>query len=284
MKVNLNNSRNFLSNFDIRIEEPKTIYHYTNPTGLLGIILNKKLWTSDIQYLNDMEEFKYASSFIIKEVKSLINSFDKISTKITDMIDRTSILKEYQIYVCSFSEEGNLLSQWRAYSPDFNGFSIGFNFSEIQQLASKQKYYLFPCIYERKIQKAIIDKMVKLFFQTLYEILKKNTDITHSLDNFILQYIVISSILKNNSFKEEKEWRLIGIRKKSKQTIKYRTNKSMIIPYIEFDFSNSSNPINEIYIGPSPHINLSFNSVLDILNQEKIKGKVIKSRIPYRNW
>ena len=36
---------------------PNKLYHYTSIDGLLGIIRNKNIWASDIQYLNDKEEF-----------------------------------------------------------------------------------------------------------------------------------------------------------------------------------------------------------------------------------
>src|SRR6185295_9710766 len=48
-------------------------------------------------------------------------------------------------YVTSFSERGNLLSQWRAYAPR-NGFSVGFDASA---LARVEGCTLVRCLYLR---------------------------------------------------------------------------------------------------------------------------------------
>ena len=41
----------------------KILYHYTTPEGLLGILKNKELWYSHIDYLNDESEIKYTHVF-----------------------------------------------------------------------------------------------------------------------------------------------------------------------------------------------------------------------------
>ena len=43
------------------------VYHYTSQTGLLAIIKTKKIWATDIYYLNDSAEMKHAWK-IAKEV------------------------------------------------------------------------------------------------------------------------------------------------------------------------------------------------------------------------
>jgi hypothetical protein len=36
---------------------PQSLYHYTDQGGLLGIIENKELWATKVQYMNDATEF-----------------------------------------------------------------------------------------------------------------------------------------------------------------------------------------------------------------------------------
>jgi hypothetical protein len=46
-----------------------------------------------------------------------------------EKIDRTNVC------VCSFSEKGDLLSQWRGYCPQGVGYSIGFDSAKLNELA-----------------------------------------------------------------------------------------------------------------------------------------------------
>jgi hypothetical protein len=38
----------------------KTLYHYTNQIGFLGIIEKKEIWAMHTQYLNDTKEYQHA--------------------------------------------------------------------------------------------------------------------------------------------------------------------------------------------------------------------------------
>ncbi len=40
---------------------PETIYHYTSAAVFEKIILNRELQLTDIRYMNDNEEYKFAS-------------------------------------------------------------------------------------------------------------------------------------------------------------------------------------------------------------------------------
>lgn len=61
---------------DDNFESPKeitdeTIYHYTSPSGLRGILENKCLWASNVTYFNDSKEFHQASSMLGKKLEAL---------------------------------------------------------------------------------------------------------------------------------------------------------------------------------------------------------------------
>lgn len=71
---------------------------------------------------------------------------------------------EHQIFVCSFTENGNLLSQWRAYCPPGRGISLGFHFTAISETAKNQSFKLEKCIYEpgeqRKLVCEFLEKLI----------------------------------------------------------------------------------------------------------------------------
>jgi|SRR5688572_6288075 hypothetical protein len=49
---------------------PSTLYHYTNQRGLRGIIQSRKIWASNVMYLNDASELSHALRVIRKRVNS----------------------------------------------------------------------------------------------------------------------------------------------------------------------------------------------------------------------
>ena len=50
------------------------LYHYTTLTGLLGIVGSKKLWASDIRYMNDSAELKHSADLIRQEVQERLDN------------------------------------------------------------------------------------------------------------------------------------------------------------------------------------------------------------------
>ena len=40
----------------------QTIYHYTGLKGLMGIVEHKRLWATDVRYLNDTSESTYGDA------------------------------------------------------------------------------------------------------------------------------------------------------------------------------------------------------------------------------
>ncbi len=48
----------------------KPIYHYTSQEGLIGILRDRVLWATKIQYLSDSAEFSYAYGLLQPEPRS----------------------------------------------------------------------------------------------------------------------------------------------------------------------------------------------------------------------
>ena len=158
------------------MSEPKTLYHYTDQNGFLGIIQNKELWATKIQFLNDSSEYTIALNIL----KDYIENIDpeKVTEPITiegkyisldDYKEIASTLiekriNETSIYVCSFSEHPDLLSQWRGYSKSSGGYSVGFSFDEVLLSLRGKRALLEKCVYSpEESKKKIIDKIESLF-------------------------------------------------------------------------------------------------------------------------
>lgn len=153
------------------IEEilPDVLYHYTSIEGFKGIIDSKEIWATAANHLlNDPTEITHAKEIaleILRKRKSDFNGKGELYNNCKSAIESSDRSKKFRC-ICSFSEEGDLLSQWRAYCPK-GGVSVGFSvprisdndkYLEIQDGSPHDNYYaheayIYKCIYDPKEQK-----------------------------------------------------------------------------------------------------------------------------------
>nr|WP_240894745.1 DUF2971 domain-containing protein [Fodinibius halophilus] len=199
--------------------------------------------------------------------------------------------KHINIFAASFSENGDLLSQWRAYCPDSGGYNIGFNHSDLEWLLNSYNLEIVPCIYEEEKQFLLIDELINHFL-TKYQN-DQISDWMDFLDDFKSEFIRLAPVLKHPSFREEKEWRIVS-RPVSyyNEEVDYRPGESMIIPYYKMRLASSDDnfSFHKINIGPTPHKKLAEHSVMGLLfksghfNSTANHQMIDKSKIPYRTW
>jgi len=134
-------------------ETDKILYHYTSIEGLLGIIESKSVWATNVLYLNDASELNYAVGLFKRQIlefkkkssnaRSVENIFfETLIENIVNLIPSDN----FGFYVSSFSEEKDLLSQWRGYCPKGIGFSLGFKFNNLIECSHQQGFSITPCI------------------------------------------------------------------------------------------------------------------------------------------
>lgn len=277
---------------------PPKLYHYTSKTGLMGIINSKNIWMTNIQYFNDHQEYKYGiNKFTSKLIESRILSND-IANKFCNQLNGLESAPLINPYVCSFSERGDLLSQWRGYCPATGGYSIGFKFDKTSNLMNYSldsnewrqvipymtnawlntktiSFYLAPCIYDTDTQDQLIDVLIESI-GILY-----NLKPIYQTNLFFL--LAIMPIFKHPSFSEEKEWRLVSLGHVKSETVSFRENSSLIVPYIERPITYQD--INEIIIGPTSFPDLTKKSLIILASKYSLTTNVIRiSDIPYRAW
>lgn len=118
---------------------PEILYHYTSQDGLLGIVKTRTIWASKIQYLSDSQEFALALDLarVALNERQSAGSSSSESELIIRMIADIERKEMVNICVCSFSEEGDMLSQWRGYCSPGPGFALGFKSTILQSLAGR---------------------------------------------------------------------------------------------------------------------------------------------------
>lgn len=270
------------------IKPPENIYHYTTQGGILGILENMIMWATQVQFLNDKHEIYLTFKLIDKELQRKIGAAQNSSIRsmLTDCRRFLNKVDQSHICIASFCEKEDLLSQWRGYGNLGKGYAIGFELSTLKEIARKQNFVLWPCVYEPIIQRELVNYLVDSWLQEF-----SKPDCTNEQRGKIIGISTgqLAPILKDESFSEEKEWRLASSALTSKSPgFAFRAGQYSLIPYYNFkinDHKNKNGSIKSIVVGPSPHIDLASTSLKTFLRTKHLNLVEVKSsKIPFRNW
>ena len=267
------------------------LYYYCSASSFMAIVKNKTLRFCDLYHMNDLSELRHGKLIydqIIRESKEFSDDTKKkIGIILTEFINRCVLLS------MSFSMEKDKLSQWRGYADDAKGFCIGFKAKDFTNLP----IHLLKVEYDFEKQfTLIIDSMKQIEARIKDGIDKDNLHLICELQE-------IFSMMKNESFREECECRLIypiyvdvdgdgklfDVSKENEEYHKYvhdiefRLVDNTPTPYVDIDFTlgNRYMPLKEVVIGPKNR-----STKLDIelfLRTNGIQGtKVSESLSSYR--
>ena len=268
------------------------LYHYTQQSGLLGIVRDKTIWATHTQYLNDRREYLHALDLVRAEIEELLITADMQGREILQqMKDGFSGIETVNVCVCSFSEDRDSLSQWRAYGARTSGFAIGFPGNFLEAATKNKQWYLAPCIYDPADQRNLIRSLVEEVLDQNVERERTNkAEKDHlpmggNLGAYLHRY---APILKDQSFREEREWRVISRPLMcSSELLDFREGSSLLIPYYKSPLADKNLPfrVHEVVVGPTPDRERSRNSVKSFLVRHDLEDVPVEvSRVPYRNW
>lgn len=291
-------------------DHDKIVFHYTSFDGLLGMTNSASIWGTNILYLNDASEFIYAKSFLNQELQGFCqtNSGFKKGTSLDESpgyyffeiveenINKMLPSEHFGFYVCSFSEEPNLLSQWRGYCKNGTGYSLGFSVSRLREIAKRADFAIKPCIYNKKEQvdaiRALLQKFSDRFLVEIGSAEKKgaawDSKSKYIAVDFLQEFIQLAPFLKHQKFEEEREWRIMAGLKTNhiKSQLKFRPGNTMIVPYIDMPLPMEGDQlvIDELFPGPTNERELSMASVGLLLKSRNVRcSKINCSTIPYRD-
>ena len=306
------------------------LYHYTTQQGLLGILNNKNkcIWATHSQYLNDKREGGIVLQALLNELSSRVKSdslFQLLGMEpniakqpectdeetLSQAIGAANWVTSQNVFVASFSEEGNLLSQWRAYSGKSGGYSIGFKPGFLRAAGRRflkgrpDSFYmdadpLLICVYYDEREKQSLENEIEGLVSSYINSVHSNAEVkvASGTEGFRHPFAIAaghfiplgmrSAITKDYGFHEEIEWRLVFLLNQNSipTDLKLRTGSSMLMPYIEIPLHWEDQPIEikEIIVGPCQYPDSAIRSVEMLLKREEIYGVEVKdSNIPYRS-
>lgn len=193
----------------------RLIYHYCAPSAFWLICSSKSIRLSSIFNMNDSKELIWGRDVMLEMLKNNKHIFPQ-EFRFFIIINVYNIDDNLLPLIASFSKNGDLLSQWRAYADDAKGFSIGF--SE-ETISNTLPVNMKNISYNQKEQKELIFNSL-ISFHKYWK--KHKEQSSASIAKILTEFSIDLASLKNPSFYEEKEVRIIHL------LVKDEDNKSWV--------------------------------------------------------
>jgi len=298
-----------------------SIYHYTSPNGLLGILKpggTARLWFTRYDSLNDINERKEIVSFLHGYCSYQVKN-NKLSKEFSDAIQQLPLSDSYLLtypgeavrvdslfgedaitvnsrvtecdtYLCCFSDSSDLLPMWNYYtkSQHYEGYSIGFRCPFLAGEAGFEKGYSLEfkrVVYSSSEKIALLDKLLlpaDEFYRTSSD--EERQKLLSVIQDFLNDY---QFAFKNPAFQHEREIRAIlripkePISDGVQFEVKYRNSNGYIVPYVEFD--TLPNTVEKVTIAPLLQAEISQKNLKEMLKRNGYFGVDVEtSTVPVR--
>ena len=268
---------------------PDFLWHYTSAPGFHGIAKSSKIWATQIQYLNDSQEFIEATGLCRSLLKQREHEQSEVWRKqlISYLSESLRRIEKANVCVSSFTEENDLLSQWRGYCPPSGGYCLGIKSDFLVEQFKKVHFTIIPCVYKYAEKHELLVDAIDI---TLPELLqtpemdpeRMQTVVEPIVQRFLAMIHEVAPIIKHPSFAEEKEWRAVSPLVPC-NLLEFRTQAGILKPYLEVPLELNSTEV-QVVVGPSPHSNLGVESCMTLLTKYKIWYKPVEcSSVPFRS-
>lgn len=285
---------------------PDSIYHYTNDSGLHGIIESGKLRLSNIFSLNDPLELSHglshAETILLRETingppqaKVFAENFSKFC--------KIGISQSANFFVCSFSTTEKDLGQWRAYADNGRGYALEFDtnilapeFSVLDKGRTEHRNQTFPVTYSdeqiSRIHQDIINATVPLILHPFKKAYSKELTEKYMMElSILLSIYTLNTALyfKHEAYEKESEFRFLELfeANESIPDLKWRARSNELVAYREFVWRGlQPGVLKRIVIGPSADLQKAAEFIRACLRayHPEMEGavEIDYSTIPYR--
>jgi hypothetical protein len=163
------------------------LWHYTDFEGFRGIVSSRHVFSTNIRYLNDKQEFEHAlelARHLLLEmlapdeadpplVRQLVSgTFERIFTE--GPLCPTNL----SLFTASFTLNGDQLSQWRGYSRGSAGVSLGFDFDGARKFTAPATPVTFaPCVYRDSDKERLLRHLITFYLDPVLKLALQTADI-----------------------------------------------------------------------------------------------------------
>lgn len=286
-------------------ERPPVLYHYTSFEALLSIVKSGSIWATHFEYLNDESELRHFAQVVVEHLQTTRGHYrNRGRLEFIDALEEMVTEPLEDVFVASFSELGDDLTQWRAYCPT-GGVSIGFSPAALDTRHALDAAQTEPVEILAKLDKVTyLDAPAVSRMRGEIDISVREFNVLGGNDTPGLGFKVFffrnwlsmtSSFCKDPAFAAEREWRLVlrRMRKQNAQVpLRFRSARATVIPYIEAALRapSADRPkvpyfVSEVIVGPNPVMSrplVAISSLFKSIGHPEVK--VFPSQIPFRDW
>lgn len=283
---------------------PRRIYHYTDPSGLLGIASSQTLWAGRPYDLNDRTEQlliykaldwqidRILSGVVIGGDSTVLPDIDALKARRNEMEE--PIPGERTIFTVSLTEEDDSLGQWRAYCPRSGGVALGFSGDALRALGREQGFYLGAVSYGHPGEMQwLVDTVLVHATNLIYGPKAERytpepceqDDFSERFATLTFRYLsLIAPLIKHPSFKSEREWRLICESPVTDRLLA-RPSSTGLKQFLTFDLATGGvSRLGEVecVIGPNIDPAAMESAALPVLEKNFSSVSIRRTSSPYR--
>jgi hypothetical protein len=240
------------------------IYHYTDLTGLIGIIETRCIWATDVRFLNDFTESPHGWVRMKELVQVDLASRPQTPSLVRFQQAWFDLVPKGRVYIGCFCAKPNLLSQWRGYGQQ--GYSMGFERAVLTQIGAGSPVFTVRDIeYAEDVQRATVKRIVDGCLNQMP---------TNDVEPPLFALTTASDLLslgpnyKHPDFEEEQEVRAEHWHgDDSKVKLWFRQTPYGPTPYVKLptDITTKETALRHIVVGPAPHQRTALYGVRELL-------------------
>jgi hypothetical protein len=282
---------------------PSVAYHYTDGTGLFGILENRTIRLTDIYGLNDPTEVlhgvKSACEILTAEAAKGHPAAETFAQLYAKFPNSLQLIAHW--FVGCFSRNGDDLGQWRGYANNGHGFALGFDTELLE------KPFISPpgspvgrtATFSVRYNDAALGAIHRRLAQEVVPLLAlpKGRNLSDAVvSEFMRQLSIYLSaavvraalFFKHEGYRNESEYRFLQLRSigDSLSDLKLRARGHSLIRFTEFHWKAvTPSPLREVVLGPAVDEDAGREFVAACLKHADIDPagvRVGKSSIPYR--
>ena len=279
------------------------LWHYTNAEGVDGIIRNKSIRLSHPGFLNDPGELQYAEEIYKNTLSELSCDQDALGQKFINgyRVFETDFQRQYgektNPFVASFCKDRDNLDLWREYGDDGQGFALGFNMSELQNVLStadtEMSRFVHVCrvLYDRNEQKKLTSMILESYLSQFRRIQTDSGDPDVELKVYIAAFHTtmdsFAPFLKHPCYENENEGRLVLYGESiASDKIQFSPRRGYFKPYIDLCIKTNRNhgfPLHTIVVGPATDPSRCERSLRLLMDSHGFNDiRILPSELPYR--
>ncbi|HWL67969.1 MAG TPA: DUF2971 domain-containing protein [Geminicoccus sp.] len=261
---------------------------------------------SQIGCLNDSMEMTYAFGLLRERLGEAMRrgrhapaqaGFERIIQRLESFRPEAM-----SVYVTSFTEDDDSLSQWRGYAEGEAGFALGFDPGCLAGASRHQSSYLLKVEYDPERQRALLDDVIHWTGEHFAPDPEGTDDDSGEpwAERFATGWLgtltSVAACLKHPKFDDEREWRIVYYaRDDDLARMQFIQRRATISRHIPLAYPSDGDgdapsgprlPLTDVVIGPCRYLDSTRYAVADLLKARGYRldadAAIKTSRIPYR--